>query len=125
MLGGARVPLLCSTVDPLMQGMPVGGGGSPGGAVVELRVLGPVQLWAAGRPVELGPARQRTVLAALALDAGRPLPVDTVIDRVWDENPPGGARAGPYSLYGDGPIDRQAVSGHCLASSARSSWMAR
>jgi DNA-binding SARP family transcriptional activator/tetratricopeptide (TPR) repeat protein len=30
-------------------------------------------------------------LAALAVDAGRPVPVDTLIDRVWDE-PPAGAR---------------------------------
>jgi DNA-binding SARP family transcriptional activator len=42
--------------------------------VVELRMLGPVQLGAAGGPVELGPARQRTVLVALAVDAGRPVP---------------------------------------------------
>src|SRR3954447_5561376 len=65
--------------------------------VVELRMLGPVQARATGRPVELGPARQRSVLVALAVDAGRPVPVDTLIDRVWGENPPGQARAGLYS----------------------------
>jgi hypothetical protein len=65
--------------------------------VVELRMLGPVGLWTAGGLVELGPARQRTVLVALAVDAGRPVPVETLIDRVWDEDPPGGARAGLYS----------------------------
>src|SRR4051794_14757466 len=60
-------------------------------------MLGPVGLWTAGGLVELGPARQRTVLVALAVDAGRPVPVATLIDRIWDEDPPGGARAGLYS----------------------------
>src|SRR3954454_22722908 len=60
-------------------------------------MLGPVRLCAAGEVVELGPARQRAVLVALAVDAGRPVPVETLIDRVWDDDPPGGARAGLYS----------------------------
>src|SRR4051794_26858282 len=60
-------------------------------------MLGPVGLWTAGGLVELGPARQRTVLVALAVDAGRPVPIETLIDRVWDVDPPGGARAGVYS----------------------------
>src|SRR3954454_369713 len=60
-------------------------------------MLGPVRLCAAGEVVELGPARQRAVLVALAVDAGRPVSVDTLIDRVWDDDPPGGARAGLYS----------------------------
>jgi hypothetical protein len=50
-----------------------------------------------GGPVELGPARQRAVLVALAVDAGRPVPVETLIDRVWDDDPPAGVRAGLYS----------------------------
>jgi DNA-binding SARP family transcriptional activator len=62
-----------------------------------LRLLGPVQLWAGDELVDLGPARQRTVLAALAVDAGRPVPVETVIDRVWGIDPPAGARSGLYS----------------------------
>jgi DNA-binding SARP family transcriptional activator len=40
--------------------------------MAELRLLGPVQLFVAGRPVEVGPAKQRTVLAALAVDAVDP-----------------------------------------------------
>src|SRR4051794_38763437 len=60
-------------------------------------MLGPVRLCAAGEVVELGPARQRAVLVALAVDAGRPVPVEVLIDRVWDDDPPGGARAGLYS----------------------------
>ncbi|MGR6963205.1 AfsR/SARP family transcriptional regulator [Geodermatophilus sp. URMC 61] len=60
-------------------------------------MLGPVQLRWAGGAVEAGPARQQAVLVALAADAGRPVPVGTLIDRIWDEDPPAGARAGLYS----------------------------
>jgi hypothetical protein len=65
--------------------------------VVGLRMLGPVQLCAPGGVVELGPARQRAVLVALAVDAGRPVLTETLIDRVWDDDPPVAARAGLYS----------------------------
>ncbi len=64
---------------------------------VQLRVLGPVQLWVRGEQLDLGPARQRAVLAALVADEGRPVAIDTLIDRVWDEKPPAGARSGVYS----------------------------
>ncbi|EWM14158.1 regulatory protein [Kutzneria sp. 744] len=36
-----------------------------------------------GRTVELGPARQRCMLAALAVDAGRVVPTDRLAERVW------------------------------------------
>ncbi|MET8151269.1 tetratricopeptide repeat protein [Actinoplanes sp. NPDC049668] len=54
----------------------------------DLRILGPVELLVDGRRLDLGPAKQRAVLAALAVDAGRTVPVDVLIDRIWDENPP-------------------------------------
>jgi ABC-2 type transport system ATP-binding protein len=41
---------------------------------VDLRLLGPVQLWVGGRRLELGPRRQRLVLAVLALEVNRLLP---------------------------------------------------
>ena len=49
---------------------------------VELRLLGPMSLKVDGLPVPLGPARQRPVLAALAVDAGRPVRVDVLIGRL-------------------------------------------
>ncbi|MFJ8136004.1 AfsR/SARP family transcriptional regulator [Streptomyces sp. NPDC096013] len=61
------------------------------------RLLGPVELWVAGRPVELGPAKRRTVLAALLVDAGRWVPAETLIDRVWGEDPPAQVRATLYA----------------------------
>jgi len=59
---------------------------------MELRLLGPVELRVAGRMVHPGGARQRLVLAALAVDAGGPVPVETLIDRVWGQAPPPQAR---------------------------------
>jgi DNA-binding SARP family transcriptional activator/tetratricopeptide (TPR) repeat protein len=64
---------------------------------MELRVLGPVEVWADGRAVAVGHARQRSVLAVLLLDAGRSVPAEVLIDRVWGEHPPGSVR---NVLYG-------------------------
>jgi DNA-binding SARP family transcriptional activator len=64
---------------------------------VEFRALGPVELSAAGRTLDLGPARQRTVLAVLLVEAGRLVPVPAVIDRVWDDQPPRQVRATLHS----------------------------
>jgi len=65
--------------------------------VAQLQVLGPVQLRVAGRAVDLGPAKQRTVLAALLVDADQPVPTETVIDRVWGTDPPASVRNALYS----------------------------
>ncbi|WP_308013800.1 AfsR/SARP family transcriptional regulator [Streptantibioticus parmotrematis] len=41
-----------------------------------------------GHNVRLGSAKERCVLAVLALAAGTAVPADTLIDRVWDAEPP-------------------------------------
>ncbi|GAB3408828.1 AfsR/SARP family transcriptional regulator [Flindersiella endophytica] len=64
---------------------------------MEFRLFGEVELVAAGRPADLGTPRQQTVLAALLLDAGRPVAVETLVDRVWDDSPPVEARNVLYS----------------------------
>src|SRR5438067_2330625 len=51
-------------------------------------LLGPVELWNCGERVELGPMKQRIVLAALLANAGHPVSPDALIDRVWGEKPP-------------------------------------
>jgi DNA-binding SARP family transcriptional activator len=56
--------------------------------LTEFRLLGPVEVWAGHRRIDAGQPRQRTVLAALLVDAGRPVPWHTVVDRVWGESPP-------------------------------------
>jgi DNA-binding SARP family transcriptional activator len=52
---------------------------------MELRfgLLGVVEVWAAGRGVDVGPARQRSVLAALSVDVGQVVEVDDLVERVW------------------------------------------
>jgi DNA-binding SARP family transcriptional activator/tetratricopeptide (TPR) repeat protein len=64
--------------------------------VVELRVLGAVEVVSGDVRWDVGPARQRDVLAVLLLDVGRAVPVDRLIDRVWGERPP---RQPRNSLY--------------------------
>jgi DNA-binding SARP family transcriptional activator/tetratricopeptide (TPR) repeat protein len=68
-----------------------------GGGVAEFRLLGPVELGVPGRVLDLGPPKRRLVLAALAVDAGRPVAVDTLVDRVWGEDPPVEARNALYT----------------------------
>lgn len=65
------------------------------GALVtfEILILGPVELRSGGRRDALGTAREGLTLAALAVDAGRPVPLDTLIHRLWDDNPPRKPRA--------------------------------
>ena len=54
-------------------------------SALSVRVLGPVEVTAAGGPVLLG-ASLRTLLAALAVDAGRVVPADTLADRLWGDD---------------------------------------
>lgn len=55
---------------------------------MEFRLLGPVGAGDGDRQVELGPARRRCALSVLAYAAGRPVPVEDLVDRVWGEAPP-------------------------------------
>jgi DNA-binding SARP family transcriptional activator len=65
--------------------------------VTQLRVLGDVELHVGGREVELGHARQRAVLAVLAVEAGRPVPVAALVSRLWAEQPPVRAEGALYN----------------------------
>ncbi|MEU1519991.1 tetratricopeptide repeat protein [Streptomyces sp. NPDC005811] len=64
---------------------------------MNLHLLGPLELRVGRRAVDVGQPRRRAVLAALAVDAGRPVPVSTLVDRVWDAAPPEGARSVLYA----------------------------
>jgi DNA-binding SARP family transcriptional activator len=55
---------------------------------VRISVLGPVRAWSDGQPAALGGQRQRAVLVRLALSGGDPVPVDRLIDDLWNGEPP-------------------------------------
>jgi len=60
---------------------------------MEFRVLGPVDSLVGGQAPEVTARRQQfAVLAVLVVDAGRPVSVDALVDRVWDGRPPRQAR---------------------------------
>jgi DNA-binding SARP family transcriptional activator len=55
---------------------------------VKLDVLGPVRVRRDGVDVDLGTPRQRAIVAALALSEGLVVPVGTLVERVWGDDPP-------------------------------------
>jgi DNA-binding SARP family transcriptional activator len=70
--------------------------GIRGFVVLEFTVLGRPGGCRDGEPVCLGTARQSAVLAALLVDAGSPVTVPQLLDRVWADNPP---QRGADALY--------------------------
>jgi DNA-binding SARP family transcriptional activator len=54
---------------------------------MEIRLLGPVEVIVNDRSVHLGPPQRRAVFAALAVDAGRLVSLQSLASRVWDEPP--------------------------------------
>ena len=62
-------------------------------ALLEFRILGPVDVRLDGRPLNLGGARQRSVLALLLLHANEVVSSDRLIDELWCEDPPHDAPA--------------------------------
>jgi predicted ATPase/DNA-binding SARP family transcriptional activator len=55
---------------------------------VEFRILGPLEVWAGGRPLALGSAKQRSLLAALLLNAGKLVTSERLIEQLWGDAPP-------------------------------------
>lgn len=52
-------------------------------------VLGSTEARLAGEPVDLGTPKQRALLCALALSSPRPVAVDTIVELLWGDEPPG------------------------------------
>lgn len=59
---------------------------------MEFRLLGTVAVETLAGPLPLGPAKRRSLLAALLLSANTPVPVGRLTDSLWDDTPPSQAR---------------------------------
>jgi DNA-binding SARP family transcriptional activator/streptogramin lyase len=59
---------------------------------LDVRLLGPLTVLVAGRPARLGKGNERLVVALLALNAGRTVTGERIIDVLWPEAPPPTAR---------------------------------
>ena len=55
---------------------------------MEFRILGPLEVLSDGQAVDLGGAKQRTLLAVLLLDANNVVSNDRLIDALWEDDPP-------------------------------------
>ena len=58
---------------------------------MEFLLLGPLEAVRDGRPVALGGAKQRALVALLLLHANEVVSRDRVIDELWPDRPPGAA----------------------------------
>ncbi|WP_157437404.1 AfsR/SARP family transcriptional regulator [Actinoplanes subtropicus] len=90
---------------------------------MEFVVLGDIEVRAGGRRVEIGHERQQCVLAALLVDAGRPVPAERLLDRVWGERAPQRVRGVLHSYLSrlrrifaelDGPAIARRPAGYVL-----------
>lgn len=63
---------------------------------MEFRILGPLEVLCDSRVINLRGAREQTILAMLLLDVDRVVPVDRLIDAIWDDTPPQTARTQVY-----------------------------
>jgi YVTN family beta-propeller protein len=79
---------------------------------MEFRILGPVEVSEAGRPVPLGGAKQRALLALLLLNANRVVSTDRLIDQLWGESPPATAAT---ALQGHVSALRKALGADAIA----------
>ncbi|MFI1107670.1 AfsR/SARP family transcriptional regulator [Streptomyces physcomitrii] len=60
-------------------------------------LLGPVELRVAGVAHSFSAGKEERLVVSLALNAGRLVTVDTLIDRLWDGDPPDNARASVHT----------------------------
>ncbi|MEX2557633.1 MAG: winged helix-turn-helix domain-containing protein, partial [Actinomycetota bacterium] len=62
------------------------GGGD--GSGFEVRILGPLQVIHESREISLGGPKERALLVRLAVEAGRVVSTDRLIEDLWDGSPP-------------------------------------
>jgi DNA-binding SARP family transcriptional activator len=76
----------CCVYDAIETEIPAGGN------IVHVQLLGPLRVGCAGQYFRLSGRRSQVIMALLALEANRVVPVDRLIDAVWEDAPPSTAR---------------------------------
>ncbi|WP_325118720.1 AfsR/SARP family transcriptional regulator [Streptomyces sp. GMR22] len=64
---------------------------------MDIHLLGPVELRLEGQRLTLGSDKERSLLAALALEVGRPVSMNALMDRLWDGKAPPRARENAHT----------------------------
>ncbi|BCJ72457.1 SARP family transcriptional regulator [Catellatospora sp. IY07-71] len=92
---------------------------------MQFRVLGPFRVESGDAPVPLGRRRERCLLALLLLEPGRAIPMDRLIDLLWDGEPPAKARRAvqahvarlraQLAAYPDAPVLRTEGTGYAVS----------
>jgi YVTN family beta-propeller protein len=60
--------------------------------VIDYRLLGPLEVSANSRAIEIGGPKQRALLAILLLQANQPVSRDVLVHQLWGDSPPAGAQ---------------------------------
>ena len=85
---------------------------------LRFHLLGRLEAYRDGVEVELGPRKQRAVLALLLLNVNRVVPTERLIDDLWGDSPPSTARAA-LQVYIAGLRKALASDGAALLTRAR------
>ena len=81
----APIPASTRTAVDIVEQHPRGGWYGDRGTMLEVRLLGPVEVWAGGGRAPLGGIRPLAVLSALVVHLGEVLSTERLVDCVWDE----------------------------------------
>ena len=60
---------------------------------MEFRILGPLEVRSDGEPVDLGPPKQRALLALLLLHIDRVVPTERILEELWGDDASGKEKA--------------------------------
>ena len=60
---------------------------------MEFRILGPLEAFADGDRIDLGPYKQRALLALLLIHVDRVVPTDRILDELWGDDAAGKEKA--------------------------------
>lgn len=58
---------------------------------IQLRVLGPLEMWIGGKPVRVGGRKAEKTIGALAIDTDNTMSFTQLVDVLWDDEPPASA----------------------------------